>query len=60
VAQEPNTIQASTNYMQQSAHAFSEEINGQFRAEMRKPARKFKQTPGRSHAGPGALFSKLE
>ncbi len=36
LAQEPKTISASMNYMQQWAQTFSEEINGQFRAEMRK------------------------
>jgi hypothetical protein len=36
LAQEPQSISASMNYMQQWAQAFSEEVNGQFRAEMRK------------------------
>ncbi|MDB5653414.1 MAG: hypothetical protein JWQ94_1027 [Tardiphaga sp.] len=34
--QEPKSIQASMNFMQSWAQSFSEEINGQFRAEMRK------------------------
>ncbi|CAN5247561.1 DUF2059 domain-containing protein [soil metagenome] len=33
---EPQSISASMNYMQQWAQAFAEEVNGQFRAEMRK------------------------
>jgi len=33
---EPKSIGASMTYMQQWAQTFSEEINGQFRAEMRK------------------------
>jgi hypothetical protein len=36
LAQEPKTISASMVYMNQWAQAFSEEVNGQFRAEMRK------------------------
>jgi hypothetical protein len=36
LAQEPQSISASMNYMQQWAQQFSEEVNGQFRAEMRK------------------------
>ena len=36
LTQEPRSIQASMGYMNQWAQAFSEEINGQFRAEMRK------------------------
>jgi hypothetical protein len=36
LSQEPQSISASMNYMQQWAQAFSEEINGVFRAEMRK------------------------
>jgi hypothetical protein len=36
LAQEPQSISASMTYMQQWAQAFSEEVNGQFRAEMRK------------------------
>jgi hypothetical protein len=33
---EPQSISASMAYMQQWAQSFSEEVNGQFRAEMRK------------------------
>jgi hypothetical protein len=36
LSQEPQTISASMTYMQQWAQTFSEEVNGQFRAEMRK------------------------
>lgn len=36
LAQEPRTIQSSMGYMNQWAQGFSEEVNGQFRAEMRK------------------------
>jgi hypothetical protein len=36
LAQEPKSIQASMGYMNQWAQAFAEEVNGQFRAEMRK------------------------
>jgi hypothetical protein len=36
LAQEPKSIAASMNYMNQWAAAFAEEVNGQFRAEMRK------------------------
>jgi hypothetical protein len=36
LAQEPQSISASMSYMQQWAQTFSEEVNGQFRAEMRK------------------------
>ena len=36
LAQEPRSIQASMGYMNQWAQGFSEEINGQFRNEMRK------------------------
>ena len=36
LVQEPKSISASLQYMQQWAQAFSEEVNGQFRAEMRK------------------------
>jgi hypothetical protein len=36
LVQEPKSIQASMAYMQSWAQNFSEEINGQFRAEMRK------------------------
>ena len=36
LTQEPQTISASMAYMQTWAQSFSEEINGQFRAEMRK------------------------
>jgi hypothetical protein len=36
LAQEPRSIQASMGYMNQWAQTFSEEINGQFRSEMRK------------------------
>jgi hypothetical protein len=36
LAQEPKTISASMVYMNQWAQAFAEEVNGQFRAEMRK------------------------
>ena len=36
LAQEPQSISASMNYMQQWAQQFAEEVNGQFRAEMRK------------------------
>lgn len=36
LSQEPQSISASMNYMQQWAQTFSEEINGAFRAEMRK------------------------
>jgi hypothetical protein len=36
LAQEPQSISASMTYMQQWAQSFSEEVNGQFRAEMRK------------------------
>ncbi|MGP9812010.1 DUF2059 domain-containing protein [Rhodopseudomonas sp. NSM] len=34
--EEPKAIQQSMAYMQQWAQTFSEEVNGQFRAEMRK------------------------
>jgi hypothetical protein len=34
--QEPKSISASLGFMQQWAQIFSEEVNGQFRAEMRK------------------------
>lgn len=34
--QEPKTINASLAYMNQWAQTFAEEVNGQFRAEMRK------------------------
>jgi hypothetical protein len=34
--QEPKSIQSSMSYMNEWAQTFSEEINGQFRAEMRK------------------------
>jgi hypothetical protein len=34
--QEPRSISASMTYMNQWAQSFSEEVNGQFRAEMRK------------------------
>ena len=33
---EPQSISASVNYMQQWAQQFAEQVNGQFRAEMRK------------------------
>jgi hypothetical protein len=36
LVQEPKSISASLAYMQQWAQTFSEEVNGQFRAEMRK------------------------
>jgi hypothetical protein len=36
LTQEPRTIQASMNYMNQWASSFAEIVNGQFRAEMRK------------------------
>ena len=36
LAQEPKTISASMAYMNQWAQTFAEEVNGQFRAEMRK------------------------
>ena len=36
LAQEPRSIQASMGYMNQWAQTFAEEVNGQFRAEMRK------------------------
>jgi len=36
LVQEPQSIQASMTFMQQWAQSFSEEVNGQFRAEMRK------------------------
>ena len=36
LSQEPQSISASMNFMQQWAQSFSEEVNGQFRAEMRK------------------------
>jgi hypothetical protein len=36
LVQEPKSIQSSMAYMQGWAQSFSEEINGQFRAEMRK------------------------
>jgi hypothetical protein len=36
LVQEPKSIQASMAFMQNWAKNFSEEINGQFRAEMRK------------------------
>jgi hypothetical protein len=36
LSQEPQSISASMSYMQQWAQAFSEEVNGVFRAEMRK------------------------
>lgn len=36
LAQEPKSITASMNYMQQWGQTFSETVNGQFRAEMRK------------------------
>ena len=36
LAQEPRSIQASMGYMNQWAQSFSEEVNGAFRAEMRK------------------------
>ena len=36
LVQEPKSIQASMSFMQGWAKNFSEEINGQFRAEMRK------------------------
>jgi hypothetical protein len=36
LAQEPRSISASMGYMNQWAQTFSEEVNGQFRAEMRK------------------------
>ncbi|MBB5049080.1 hypothetical protein HNR60_003854 [Rhodopseudomonas rhenobacensis] len=36
LAQEPKTISASMQYMNQWAQSFAEEVNGQFRAEMRK------------------------
>jgi hypothetical protein len=36
LTQEPKSIQASMGYMNQWAQSFAEEVNGQFRAEMRK------------------------
>ncbi|HEY0327931.1 MAG TPA: DUF2059 domain-containing protein [Rhodopseudomonas sp.] len=36
LSQEPKTISASMQYMNQWAQSFAEEVNGQFRAEMRK------------------------
>jgi hypothetical protein len=36
LAQEPKSIMASIGYMNQWAQAFAEEVNGQFRMEMRK------------------------
>ena len=36
LSQEPKSIQASMGYMNQWARSFSETVNGQFRAEMRK------------------------
>jgi hypothetical protein len=36
LAQEPKSIMASIGYMNQWAQAFSDEVNAQFRAEMRK------------------------
>jgi hypothetical protein len=36
LAQEPKSITASMTYMNQWAQTFAEEVNGQFRAEMRK------------------------
>lgn len=36
LAQEPRTIQTSMGYMNQWAQTFSEEVNGAFRAEMKK------------------------
>ena len=36
LVQEPKSILASSQYMQQWAQAFAEEVNGMFRAEMRK------------------------
>jgi hypothetical protein len=36
LAQEPQSISASMTYMQQWAQQFSEQVNGLFRAEMRK------------------------
>ena len=36
LAQEPRTVQASMAFMNQWAQTFSEEVNGHFRAEMRK------------------------
>ncbi len=36
LVQEPRSIQASMGYMNQWAQAFSEEVNGHFRNEMRK------------------------
>jgi hypothetical protein len=36
LAQEPKSIMASLGYMQQWAQGFAEEVNAQFRAEMRK------------------------
>jgi hypothetical protein len=36
LTQEPKSISASMNYMNQWAQSFSEEVNGQFRSEMRK------------------------
>jgi uncharacterized protein len=36
LAQEPKSIMASIGYMNQWAQAFAEEVNGQFRSEMRK------------------------
>jgi hypothetical protein len=36
LTQEPKSIQASMSFMQSWAQQFSEEVNGQFRAEMRK------------------------
>jgi hypothetical protein len=36
LTQEPRSISASMNYMNQWAQTFSEEVNGQFRTEMRK------------------------
>jgi hypothetical protein len=36
LSQEPKSVQASMEYMHQWAQAFSEQVNAQFRAEMRK------------------------
>lgn len=36
LSQEPRSIQSSMGYMNQWAQSFSEEVNGAFRAEMRK------------------------
>ena len=36
LAQEPRSIQASMGYMNEWAQTFAQEVNGQFRAEMRK------------------------